>query len=484
MKKVFPFLLILMVISTSFPGCDSDSGQGCGGGTPEAYVPPVPAETVNPAASPLVAEGHYFRDDRGGVVFLRGVNVAGNAKVPPFTAVTRISDLAVLPGLGVNTLRLLFTWEAFEPVRGEYDQDYLAYYRQVVRWAAQLGLFVVVDFHQDAYSRYSLKGCGEGFPRWAVTPEVKAATPDNGEACSAWGMRMLLNQPLQTTWDHFHSDRYGAKSAYLDMIAKVAGHMAAHDNVIGYELINEPWGTDEQLFALFAQAGQRIRQQDPGAILFVPTHTLVSGGVREDTLDRPDFTNMAYSPHYYNGSVLLLNSWGGADPAEQLDKLRAKAEAWDVPMFLSEFGAPAGTVNGPEYIEAQLDWLDGYWISSAQWNYTPGWREDVKDGWNMEDLSIVDGQGAPRDNFILRPCPQRIGGAPKSFELDAAGFSLTWQNNAKYGATVVFLPEGYAHGRALALQLPRGVSGACEIDGYAMVCDIEGSGETVVSLSR
>ncbi len=481
MKRIVLLVLAMVLAGVSFHGCDS--GSGCDGDTtPEAYVPPAPPETVNAAASPLVAEGHYFRDAEGGVVFLRGINVAGNSKVPPFKAVSSASALEVLPSLGINTLRLLFTWEAFEPVQAEYSEAYLTYYRQVVSWAAQSGLYVVVDFHQDAYSRYLLNGCGEGFPRWAVTPEVDLATPDNDGSCSSWGVRMLTNQDLATAWRHFHSDQYGAKSAYLEMVGKVARSLLDCDNIIGYELINEPWGTDGELFTLFEQVGRKIRENDPDAILFVPTHGLVSGGTRADTIDMPDFANMAYSPHYYNGSVLLLKTWNGADPSNQLNTLRAKADTWHVPMFLSEFGAPFGTRNGLGYIEAQLDWLDTYWIASAQWNYTPGWREDVKDGWNMEDLSIVDDRGVLRDNFVMRPCPQRVAGAPRRFNLDDDGFTLTWDNRAGYGATVVYLPRGYADSRTLAVQLPEGASGSCSIQAYSVVCDIEGAGETRVSV--
>ncbi len=476
MKRIILFILFWLLCFNWLQGCDSV------GPTDDTYNPPTPSEDFDSTASPLVAQGPYFRDSQGGVVFLRGVNVAGNSKVPPFTGVTSISDLEMLPALGVNTLRLLFTWEAFEPVKGEYSDDYLEYYRRVVGWADQLGLYVIVDFHQDAYSRYSLDGCGEGFPRWTLTPEVEPSAPDNGESCRSWGIKMVIDPSLATTWSHFHSDKYGAGSAYLDMVETVAQEMAAFDNIIGYELINEPWGSDEELFSLFQQVGDRIRNQDPGAVLFVPTHALVTGGTLKDTMEMPNFANMVYSPHYYNGTVLFLKNWGGADPSKQLNKLKGKADTWEVPMLLSEFGAPAGTRNGPDYITAQLDWLDKYWVSGIQWNFTPGWREDAKDGWNMEDLSIVDDKGALRDNFIVRPYPRRIGGAPKSFTLDDKGFSLVWDNHAGWGSTIVFLPEGYADDENLTLVLPEGVDGSCRVEESTIVCDIEGSGETAVSV--
>ena len=99
----------------------------------------------------------------------------------------RSTQLDPLPGWGVNVLRLLFTWEAYEPSPGTYDDAYLSYYEGVVDAAAARGLWVVVDFHQDAFSRASIGGCGEGFPQWAVPPTVTPAAPDNGADCANWG---------------------------------------------------------------------------------------------------------------------------------------------------------------------------------------------------------------------------------------------------------------------------------------------------------
>ena len=37
--------------------------------------------------------------------------------------------------------------------------------RCVVQALKELGVLTIVDMHQDFYSRYLNKGCGEGFPR-------------------------------------------------------------------------------------------------------------------------------------------------------------------------------------------------------------------------------------------------------------------------------------------------------------------------------
>src|SRR6478609_6084238 len=168
----------------------------------------------------LHADGGFFRDTGGGAVLLRGVNVAGNAKVPPFRAITDEHRLDPLPGWGFDVVRLLFTWEAYEPSPGAYDDAYLAYYEGVVDAAAARGLYVVIDFHEDGFSRASIGGCGEGFPLWALPATVTPQTPDNGPNCANWGSRLLGDADLTKTWDAFYADTNGARTKYLAMVGR------------------------------------------------------------------------------------------------------------------------------------------------------------------------------------------------------------------------------------------------------------------------
>jgi endoglycosylceramidase len=194
----------------------------------------------------------------------------GDSKVPLFMPITDTAMLDQFPVWGVNTLRLLFTWEAFEPSRCTYDIAYLQYYEQVVTWANDLGLYVIVDFHQDAYSRYSIDGCGEGFPEWGIHSSIERKAPDNGKACEGWGSKMMFDLSHHITWHHFHADTEGARSHYVDMVRVVADRMSGYPNVIGYELINEPWGNDDELAQLYNDVGNAIRERHPSAILYVP----------------------------------------------------------------------------------------------------------------------------------------------------------------------------------------------------------------------
>jgi hypothetical protein len=219
-------------------------------------------------------------------------------------------------------------------------------------------------------------------------------------------------------------------------------------------------------------------------MLFVPPHALVSGGMSDNNIPKPRFSNFVYSPHYYDGMVILFNTWQGTSPEDTLEKLRDKAEQWQVPMILSEFGGPADAGNIEAYVTANYDWLDEHFVSGTQWCYTPGWRDDVKDGWNTEDFSIVDDSGALRRNFTPRPYPQKIAGIPQVFAQNDAGFSLGWIQDASSGNTEVYIPAGFADDKSVNISLPEGVSGKCELEERLIVCAVDGPGAVTLTLAR
>ena len=85
---------------------------------------------------------------------------ASPALTQSFSAYQRIESL-------FNLLRLPINWSGLEPAEGQFEEDYLLRVDQVIDWCAEFGIYVLVDFHQDAYS----KEIGEdGAPLWAIVP--------------------------------------------------------------------------------------------------------------------------------------------------------------------------------------------------------------------------------------------------------------------------------------------------------------------------
>lgn len=403
------------------------------------------------AQSRISVSGTRFIDEQGGTVILRGLNVAGNSKVPDFMPIKRAALLDPLQAWGVNVIRLLFTWEAYEPQRGQYNDAYLAYVDNVVRWAKERNIYVIMDFHQDAFSRYNVGGCGEGFPSWAVPPEVKKATPNNTNSCKLWGALMISDFDMHTSWHHFYANTYGVRDRYLEMVDRVSAHYAGNATVLGYDLLNEPWGYEiTEIAVLYRDAERLVRANDPQSIIFASPHALISAG-GDSELPRMPFGNYAYSPHYYDGTIITLNWWWGTKPDGVLSKQKAKGDAWNVPTFWGEYGVDATSLGGADYMDAFYAWMDRNGASGTQWNYTPDWTPARMDGFNAENLSVVDDTGKIRVNYRIRPYPQRLAGTPVSFVVDrkksgAIKMTLTYMHDPSKGMTRIYLPEAALFG--------------------------------------
>lgn len=139
--------------------------------------------------APLRIDGRWFIDGAGRRVILRGVNLGGDCKVPypnggtcfpsdfsdhrsvsfvgrPFPLAEADEHLGRLAHWGFNVVRLLTTWEAVEHAGPQrYDEDYLDYLAAVCRKCGEHGLYVFIDFHQDAWSRMT---GGDGAPGWTL----------------------------------------------------------------------------------------------------------------------------------------------------------------------------------------------------------------------------------------------------------------------------------------------------------------------------
>ena len=173
---------------------------------------PGPATFAVGSAREFDRDRDWLRDAAGRYVLLRGVNLASRSKRAPYlpvlpletttldgAAVARELDrlrpeLCRLQDLGVSVVRLLVIWKGIELDHEEGRADlaprgraYLEALRQVVDVLYELGIFVILDFHQDVASE--LYG-GDGFPDWAVAIDEAHPRPTTVPApTEMWGAR-------------------------------------------------------------------------------------------------------------------------------------------------------------------------------------------------------------------------------------------------------------------------------------------------------
>jgi endoglycosylceramidase len=249
--------------------------------------------------------------------------------------------------------------------------------------------------------------------------------------------------------------------------------------VIGYDLLNEPWGHEvEELAPLYLDAAAVIQANHPSALLFLQGHVTTNMGL-QTRLPRLAIANVVYAPHYYKPLPIILGRWYGA--GHHIDRafarMSAVAESWNVPLFLGEFGMPADVVRADDYVATVYDRLDAFLASGAHWNYTPTWTAESCDGWNGENFNILHRDGTPRPNFRLRPYPRLTAGLPLRFVYHeppplghGPSLEFVWDHCPERGATELFVPAAlFPPGSAIAVA-PADV--ACRYDAprQVLVC--------------
>lgn len=392
--------------------------------------------------SPLHTDGRWFKDEEGRVVILRGVNVAGNSKVPPFIPFTDVSLFDPLVKWGVNVIRLVLVWEAIEPEPGKYNEQYIDAIETLVSAAGERGIYVILDMHQDMFSRYLIGGCGDGCPSWAIPPSIPQDEPTNDERCTNW-FTGVNDINVRRAFDSFYANVNGVRDHYVSMWVHVAKRFADHPAVIGYDLMNEPFGDElSQIAPLYEDVGTAIRKVNPGSILFIEPNILTSIGTSHSQLPALSFDNYAYAPHFYSASMILADTFIESEANKAFAAFNSKVEELGgVPLLLGEFGMQPEKARVSEYIADIYRRLDACFYGGIQWNYTPGWNPVDLDGWNREDFSILDDKGNIRQNFKVRAYVQRVAGIPKKLEVSDKRTYLEWENQPELTApTLLYVP--------------------------------------------
>ena len=351
---------------------------------------PVGVHVVHPSGS-----GAYLADSTGHALLLRGVN--DNALVeyaPDYRQAPSIgpSDFNEMAALGFDFVRLPLSWSRIMPEPGVIDRQYLDRVSHVVSWARSNGVGVLVDMHEDNFSWPSYPGHeADGAPSWANlydgTPCTPAATTT---ACALtafknfWANAPVAGRPIQT-W-------------YLEAmtaVAKAAGATSGRSNVVGVELMNEPWPSGpppfevQSLYPFYDRMITGLRAAgvvtpiwfEPSLIRNV-TNDAVAGAARFSSDD-----DLVYTVHIYTGVFSPPFSPVASIPALQTSYGNAATEAavFGAPFIVDEYGSSA-TPEWNSWLTAQLAEQDTYAVGSSfwLWKQRPGrwdnWATVLLDG--------------------------------------------------------------------------------------------------------
>jgi endoglycosylceramidase len=365
-------LLALGVLVAGLAGC-SGGGDDDAGPAGEPGTPAAPEVAPLPRLHAVRGERPGIFDEDGRQVTLRGVNLnflaeyaRNNDDYDPTLPLTG-ETWDQIAAEGFDVVRLLVSWSRLEPQPGQLDDGYVDEIRQAVDDAADRGLYVVVDMHQDAWGPYVATPEGVDCPAgqepstgWDGAPEWATPAPTGTSSCrGAEGEAKPGSELVVDAWDRFYRDTDGVRGRLVATWGRLVGALGDAPNIAGYDLLNEPGhGRGDTappgllaefpaLGELYAAAIDGIRrgEQEAGIearpIFF--EQSVVGSPPPADFSDDP---GLVFAPHLYGGSIIEFLSVD-----QSWDLALTQAAAFQSTLWIGEYGWFDDPATHPEYVE-------------------------------------------------------------------------------------------------------------------------------------
>ncbi|GAB2826764.1 hypothetical protein GCM10022221_26070 [Actinocorallia aurea] len=390
-------------------------------------------------------------DAQGRALILHGLNTASSAKgAGGLPWIGRDDVVREARELGTNSVRYLIQWKNVEPEPGLYDEAYLDAVAERVGWYREQGMHVILDMHQDIYGPAACDGAGNGAPAWATVTDGLGCTPQD-----PWVLTYL--QPaVVRAYDHLWNNRGTHPELarhYAAMWRHVAERFADDPAVLGYDLMNEPFGGTRHfgffegpvLTPFYQRIVEAIREVDPDGWIFVEPESVNANQGAPSSLGavtdpRPGPPRIVLAPHFYPGGVDLGGSYEGAAKllvraqfALWKRNMPAAARRLNTPMWLGEVGGMGP--DAPGAADFTRDWLamaDDLGIGWAYWSNDPG------------SAGVVDGEGKPTlfAGLLARPYARAIAGTPTGMSSSDGALTVSWRTKAGVtGPTEIWFPS-------------------------------------------
>ncbi len=196
----------------------------------------------------ISTSGQKFVDEKGRQVILHGINYVNKDSAARYLFPDSGNAFSDSKARGFNCIRLGIIWDGIEPQPGRYDEAYLRNIERLVQKAADNGLYVVLDMHQDLFSVLF----SDGAPRWATLTD---GLPH--EKGPIWSDSYFISPAVMKAFDNFWAnkpapDGIGIQDHYANMWKEVSRRFAGNKTVIGYDIMNEPFNGSQ---------GQQLLQQ-------------------------------------------------------------------------------------------------------------------------------------------------------------------------------------------------------------------------------
>lgn len=450
-------------------------------------------------------------------------------------------DIQEMAALGFNSVRLPMSWSLLEPERGRFSEQYLDRVAQVVGWAKQSGMYVILDMHQNAYSRYVGRADPSPLPggqlislRYYTGAPAWATITDGLPSVWFYSTRELNPAAFEAT-TNFWYDRAGIQDEYIATIAHVMQRFRNDSTVAGISVFNEPqpgWDLspgfeDLLLFPFYRRVVDAITGVRDG--LPCPTHVFMpapcgypdlgvhdtrhlifldSGWLREVTdfpthlgLPVSSYPNLVLGIHAYTHVFTIEHLIAAGTPPDKASYPPGgydqtywwgehEAKAIGAALFVTEFG------NDPKYdsieLANQLREQESHLTGFAFWT----WMENcgsptpygVFDGIDCSNTGPQPSSGCIRQGraaMLARVYPEASSDPNLTYSYDSANGYFTMSANGRFGdpATVIVVPSDVTGAVTVAGSIAGEPSIVMTNDGGRAVTVYPGGGSFTVSVA-
>ncbi|HIA00588.1 MAG TPA: hypothetical protein EYN66_01525, partial [Myxococcales bacterium] len=303
--------------------------------------------------------------------------------------------------------------------------------------------------------------CGDGFPIWAC-PQPVPKTPAD---CKLWFLAYLTpGSPSELAFDRFWKNEDGLMDAFSAMWVHMAKAAWDYDNVIGFELINEPHrGSEDEaswiaetLQPFYTELGTKLQALADGALVFFDS-TGLDATTQQTRLQAPEAAAFVFAPHYYHMAIYAGGDLDLSKVSEGLGRWAQKHLDWKLPVLVGEYGIPRSSEQAAPYLRAVMDALDTHLLHGTAWEIST-----TVDEWNDEGMSLIDFDGQETAGLaeLVRVYPSAVAGSVISFSFDAESKSAELVlDAAPEGITELSVPSRlYPNGVQITIEGAAGCS--------------------------
>ena len=452
-------------------------------------------------------------------------------------------DIERMAALGFNSVRLPLSWSLLEPERGKFNEQYINRATQVVGWAHSAGMYVILDMHQNAYSRYVGRSATAVLPGSQTislryyTGAPEWATFTDGLPSVWYSNQREVNPAVMEAATSFWYNRAGIQDEYIKTVAHLLARFKDDSTVAGISVYNEPWPgwnlspgfEDLLLFPFYRRVIDAITGLHDG--LPCPTHffmpapcgypdlgvhdtrhlVFLDSGLLREVTDFPthlglpvsSYPNLVLGIHAYTHIYTVEHiidphsnpktasyPWGGYDQAYYWGEREARAIG--AALFVTEFGNDPGldSVELTAQLHEEEVHLTGFafwtWMENCGGKDSPPWG--VFDGISCRSTSPQPSSGCirpARAAMLARVHPEATSDPNPTYSYDSATGYFTMRATARFGdpPTVVVVPA-VVNG---SVTVGGGVAGEPSIaptsDGGRIVTVFPGGGDFTVNIA-